>query len=301
MNQQEQQMGYTECFIAFIDVLGFKSLVKKSEENPAVLSVLTRALKAMAEVPSGTKQSRHQDAEGNWIERQWRVQTRAFSDTIVIFMPTETGSISQMLFMVRYLHDRMLELKLCMRGAVTIGSMYWSDAWSRSSDGHGQQDDVMLYERGRDQNHFITLGPGLIDAYRLESECAIYPRILVSRQLVDYVSDHRVSCSPFGPYHPPDRPLTDFFRSDADGLHFLDLLHPDITRNDTERIVRTKEHGRFSIRWKRDNNTHDKVMKKIRALVKNGCKHSDEKIRAKYEWLKSYAASISQEKATRGN
>jgi hypothetical protein len=210
----------------------------------------------------------------------------------VIFMPKEAGSISQVLFMVRYLHDRMLELGLCVRGAVTLGDMYWNAAWSNDGAPGSQQQGNVAYQCGRNQNLQITLGPGLIEAHKLESECAVYPRVLVSQKLFDHADARQISCSPFGPYPPPNRPLTDFFRVDADGLRFLDLLHPEIIRNDNERIVRMNEgRGRFSISWEREGNTHRTVMRNVHSLIRKWIGCSEEKIRAKYEWLKSYAAT----------
>lgn len=281
---------YTDCYVAFIDLLGFSSIVKKSVRNPRLLTRLTRAMNFLAEPRSGTKVSRRQNQAGEWEERQWRIQTRAFSDTVVIFMPKETGGISQMLFVVRYLHDRMLELGLCMRGAVTIGGMYWNDAWSNPAE-RADSDDV-LYERGRNQDFPITLGPGLIDAYILESECAIYPRILISRSLFEHVDVEQTTCPPVGPYNPPDRPLCEFFRIDADGLHFFDVLHSDITRSDTERIVRSpSDEGGFSVHWQRDGTTQSKVLEHVDKAIAKGIKLSD-KVRAKYEWLKSYRERV---------
>jgi len=287
----ENHIQYTECFVAFIDILGFSKLVERSEEEPSILAVLTQALNAMSELPSGTKESRYVDQQGNTVEGQWRVQTRPFSDCIVLFMPTFTGSLSQILFMIRYLHDRMLEFGLCMRGAVTIGGMYWNEAWSVSDNAADRTggDQGVLWRRGVGRNFPVTLGPGLIEAHRLETECAIYPRILVSRAVHEYTRNEHLTCAPLGPYQPADRPLTDFIRSDADGMLFLDLLHSDITRNDTERIVRTEgADGSFTVRWERDGNTHGRVMQNVRALIADRDRCPD-RIRAKHEWLKTYA------------
>jgi len=86
--------------------------------------------------------------------------------------------------------------------------------------------------------------------------------------------------------------LADFIRTDADGLQFLDLLHPEITRNDTERIVRQPTNdGTFSINWERDGSTHQSVMRNVHTLIGEAVAHAGypEKIRAKYEWLQTYA------------
>lgn len=291
--QQIDEMHYTECFVAFIDIIGFEDAVKRSIQEPDLLKKLAQATNFMADMPSGTKTSRCYNVDGTVTDREWCVQTRAFSDTVVIFMPCETGSISQMLFMVRYLHDRMLELKLCFRGAVTIGDMYWNDAWSQGDTPREQHEDDVPYQRGRNQDCPVTLGPGLIEAYRLESECAVYPRVLVSQRLANHVSERQIPCGPFGAYQQPNRSLADFFRIDADGFRFLDLLHPEVVRNDTERIVRVNDDdGRFGIEWERDGNTHHTVLQNVQLLIDEslGCPNCDDKIRAKYEWLRTYAS-----------
>lgn len=294
--QQEESIEYTNCFIAFIDILGFAEAVRRSVDEPELLKKLARATNFMADMPSGTKTSRRPNADGIVTEREWCVQTRAFSDTVVIFMPTETGSISQMLFMVRYLHDRMLELKLCMRGAVTIGGMYWNDVWSNGQRGRHAHRGDLLYQRGG-LDFPVTLGPGVIEAHHLESNCAIHPRILISDSLHHYITQKQTRCAPFGPHQPPDRLLADFIRTDDDGRRFLDLLHPDITRNDTEQVVRRAvDGGQFTIHWERDRNSHASVMAAATDLIDSWLRQKDcsEKIKAKYEWLKSYAAQSSR-------
>ncbi len=290
---------YQECYIAVIDILGFSELVKKSSKNQELLPVLVKALNTMTGLPSGEKRSRYRDSEGHWQDRVWRIQTRAFSDCIVIFMPKVTKGISQILFMVRYIHDRMLELELCVRGAITIGKMYWNDAWSNpTSSGCSQQANEDLLYSGVDKDFPITLGPGFIDAYKLESECAIYPRILISRKLFGQIKKEKLSSFPLGSANHPNSLLKDYIRQDTDGIRFLDVLNPRVTRADTERIVQEKAGNGFSIRWVRGDDTNENVMSIIRNLVKKRCKSKDEKIRAKYEWLKSYCQNWNNQEAS---
>lgn len=282
------RVEYTECFVAFIDVLGFETLVRKSMSDPVLLRRLTQVLNFAAGVPSGTKESRYWDAAGNEVEQRWQIQTRAFSDTVVIFMPKEAGSIGQVLFLVRYLHDRILELGLSIRGAVTLGGMYWDKSWNVN-----QGETFILNERNSHPVPPITLGPGLIEAYRLESDCAIYPRVLISDKLWQYLDQSRTPCTPFGPRDQPGRELADFVKTDADGLHYLDLLNREATRNKTERAVRLPNGG-FSIQWDDDVNTQFEVTGRVRSLIAKSLDEQScsEKIRAKYEWLRSYVNSI---------
>ncbi|OGI06916.1 MAG: hypothetical protein A2Y40_10220 [Candidatus Margulisbacteria bacterium GWF2_35_9] len=290
--QNSNKIDYTQCFVAYIDILGFSELVKQSKKNKNLLPVIKRALTTMGKVPSGTKETRHPNAKGELIEKRWHIQTRAFSDHIVIFMPKEAGSITQILFMVRYLHDRMLELGLCVRGAVTIGDMYWDEVWSypQNSCEPTKYTQRVIYDRSN-LKFPITVGLGLITAHELESKYAIYPRVLIDSKLYNYVKKENLYPSPLGTYEHPDRLLTDFIKKDIDRRRFLDLLHPEINRNDTERIVRKDENGRFSIVWDRDTNTHQKVMDSIKQIIDNNLNQKDKKIKAKYEWLETYYLS----------
>jgi hypothetical protein len=157
--EHNEENGYTECFIAYIDILGFKELVRLSMKSHSSLLALTQALSAVAALPSGTK--------ATWPhQRKFSVQTRPFSDSMVIFMPREPGGLAQVLFMIRYLHDRMLELDLCIRGAVAMGGMYWNKDWSNPAACRPLTDNVGQVPNLGGNTHGlpITLGPGLIDA-----------------------------------------------------------------------------------------------------------------------------------------
>lgn len=285
------QIEYCDCYIAFIDILGFSELVKHSIENEQLLSAMIKALNIMASLPSGQKSSRTYDDKGNVQERHWQIQTRAFSDCIVIFMPLETQAISHILFMVRYIHDRMIELGMCLRGAVTIGKMYWNQIWSNPNFSVEGSGDV-LYDR-KSAYFPITLGPGLIEAYKLESECAIYPRILISRELFTHVKDRNLPSFPLIVNGTSNCQLHQLIRQDADGVYFLDVLCPAINRNDTEKIVRENNGSRFTIQWIRNTNSHETVLSKINCLVMKECQSSNPKIRAKYEWLRTYSQQSS--------
>lgn len=47
---KQETVEYTQCYVAFIDILGFSALVKRSETDPSVIRVLVRALNEAASV-----------------------------------------------------------------------------------------------------------------------------------------------------------------------------------------------------------------------------------------------------------
>jgi len=297
---------YTECYVAFLDILGFKELVNKSKTQTDLRESLLRALHEAATLLP---------VQFNVRDNIWFTQTRAFSDSVAIFVPTEAYGLTDVLCKIRYLHDRLLELGFCLRGAVTIGGMYWNNNWShpnrpKQHNGDPPVKKEVVYERGLvsdvSETPFITLGPGLIDAYILESEVAVYPRVILSPSLIAHINEMSTSipnnhthnihdavrakflCSP-NPENK-DRCITDFIRQDADGIPFLDLFHKDIDRKDTQRIEKEiLDNGRTIIRWVNDCMTHDKFMVQARVVIEEHLKkRGKEKVCAKYLWLANY-------------
>lgn len=192
--------------------------------------------------------------------------------------------------------------------------MYWDDEWSpvdqekKSRDGTTAKtaNTEVEFNREAPSGQLITLGPALVEAHKLESEVAIYPRLIFSPHLLmqmqrllklarrnnaDVLPD---TVDPFPLYMGKcvdlSPSLLDFVRTDSDGVPFLDMFHKDIDRNDTLRIERVPltggEHG---IRWIRDEMTHDKFMRETRNRLEGHLNAQDrEKVRVKYLWLASY-------------
>lgn len=256
MNTENDMIKYQNCFVAFLDILGFQLKVMDSQNSGDTLKTLIDSLNICGGFPSGGKKV----SEGQGTQRTISVQSRFFSDTIVFFMKEDSKDISQLFFMIRYLQDRLWEKEICLRGAVTLGEMHWPD-----------------------EGKSITLGPALIAAYKLESEVAIYPRILVSKQLYNYIDTNTPSAEPFGKMVQ----LKGFIRQDNDGMYFLDLLNRQITRAKGEKL--RKNNGTFSIQWTVDSeNNYEGILSSIDALIRKNSNSKKDKIRQKYQWLKNY-------------
>jgi hypothetical protein len=302
-----------------LDILGFKALVKCSEAHPRVLADIVASLNEMAELDPTEYLRREVHYEGMTCvgtsnERRYTTQFRSFSDSLAIFIPTETHAIADLLCKVRIIHDRLLESGCCMRGAVTIGDMYWSDAWcdgpvqtsSSESISKPKQAKEMIYDRRAPSNTSITLGPALIEAHKLESEIACYPRFIFSTELIAHIKEMATktpNCSLRGIHDAVSagflcsrstenhaRSLLDFIRADADGISYLDLFHRDIYRNDTERIEKMlQENGRTSTELIRDGMTHEKFMRNTRNVIAGFLQEdAPESVRAKQRWLADY-------------
>ena len=255
---EKRNIKYEKCFVAFLDILGFQSKGLDSTNRDDTLKTLIDSLNICGSFPSGGKKV--SEAEGK--PRTISTQSRFFSDTIVFFMKENKEDIAQLFFMIRYLQDRLWEKRICLRGAVTIGDMFWPDSGKS-----------------------ITFGPALIEAYKLESEVAIYPRILVDKRLYQYIEEQTPDAYPFA---EKNHELKGFLRKDSDGIYFLDLLNTRITRAKGEKLHKTD--GNFSVQWNAagSESKHSEILAQVERVISGNTNSGNEKVQQKYQWLKTY-------------
>lgn len=132
----------------------------------------------------------------------------------------------------------MLRREYLVRGAITRGALYHDDA--------------------------VVVGPALVRAYELESQVAIYPRIILDPNLQNLqITKTDVE----------DVFWTKMYREDRDGIFFLNFLSEDVLGAFEE-----LKPGLFT-----------DAKKEIRKFVRRMSSTSDnDRVRMKYDWLKSY-------------
>jgi hypothetical protein len=266
----EPESKFTECYVAFLDLMGMNNLVKKCGDAPELYRKVITALQETKDI--GSLSSERRDLETKDV-KHWVLQVQAFSDCVVLFIPTDSRMLSWMLASIRRLHDRLLELHVPLRGGIVVGGMHWDDSWSR-------ENPVTL------SSAQVAFGPGLVAAYDLESSVAVYPRILISDDLVGILKDEdvRAKAFPLG-----IGSLCDYCRQDFDGLYHFDVLHRDIDRKDVESIQHEVIDGKT---WKihsRCDIPIDRLYAMVRQFICDGLETLDgAKLQAKYRWLARY-------------
>src|SRR5665213_312047 len=178
--------------VAFIDFLGFRSVLQDADKQVAILETLREA----------ADQDRNFEVQTEVIsERETAISispaVTSFSDNVLISFDIDKlppAGAWHALMLIRgtacALAHRARQFDCLIRGAVTIGPLYHEDR--------------------------VAVGGGLVDAYTLESTCAVYPRIIVAPQVFDL----------FHPFASANGESTDdrsMFR-DADGYWCLDYL-----------------------------------------------------------------------------
>lgn len=162
-------------FVAFIDILGFSEMVRADCES----SGPPKHLERLYDAHTRASHLLGQDIEAGLIQ---------FSDSIVFSRPFDLSALGGFLLAVATLQRSLLLDGLLCRGGVTFGRHFVKDRFLFSM--------------------------GLIDAYRLESSLARYPRIVVSENLLQLAS--------------PAISLNEFpILREEDGVVFVDYLNPD--------------------------------------------------------------------------
>ncbi|MDR4498416.1 MAG: hypothetical protein MRK02_10920 [Candidatus Scalindua sp.] len=142
-----QKNKYKEKIIAFIDILGFESLIKRLPEDQQLFQNLDYALNRIKHIE---KQTKNKELITSNLE------VSVFSDCIAI--SAEKDKIRSLIWTSGWLQAELLYVGILARGGISIGPV--------------------IHENG------ILYGQGIISAYRLESKTAVYPRIVVSDQII---------------------------------------------------------------------------------------------------------------------
>lgn len=204
---------YSNRIVAFIDILGFKSMVYKSENNIDIKNVIKKSLKYFKKWESSTRWGLknieiEESAQKNLKKFDIREKTTCtcFSDSIVISVEVKDKNINEvfstLVANIADMGEYLLTQGILIRGGITIGNLY-----------HDSGD--------------MIFGSGLIESYQIESSLAKYPRIVLSDKLIkklNYPIHHK---SDFYPYHQ----YIDRFSDGTVGFHQMIVLQ--VVQNST--------------------------------------------------------------------
>lgn len=137
-----------ERICAFVDILGFKELVRAIPDAISFQKVI-KILREVHWIPAGFSNSR----EG--ID----FQAQNMSDTIVLSTTVSVDGLIQIADVLENLALELLKEGYFIRGAIVRGQLY-----------HDKQ---------------VIFGRALIDAYQLESEVVRFPRVMLARRVVE--------------------------------------------------------------------------------------------------------------------
>lgn len=146
--------NYKSKYVAFLDLLGFKEIVRQSVWDQSTLNNINAAL-------TYTSKVQHDNYHGIMPMDDLGKQVTAFSDSIIISYDTSTpGGGFFVLMDLVFICNNLLAMGIPVRGGVTVGSLI-----------HDTQK---------------CFGPAMIDAYLMESKKAIFPRIIIDQEVLKY-------------------------------------------------------------------------------------------------------------------
>ena len=139
---------YSDRYIAFVDILGFSSIVRQSEHDQTSKR-FDALVGALTEIGS------HHPS----INESDDFQFQSFSDSVVMSSASTLTGLVQILSSISDLAIRLLKTSLLIRGAIAKGKLY-----------HKQP---------------VIFGPALLDAYSSEVNIAKFPRVVLSREVYE--------------------------------------------------------------------------------------------------------------------
>ncbi len=168
---------------------------------------------------------------------------KSFSDNILIVYPEiSEGALGNSFFIaLADFQTKLLADGIIIRGAITVGDIHV----------------------GED----IIFGNGLVEAYKLESDRAIVPRIIMSEGVIKL-------CQKYHQYYADESPFSRVLLKDADGNVFLNYLHNPYLGEGSQEYV--EEVGKFL-------KIHKEIVEKRLEEFS-----SDIRVFDKYVWLGSY-------------
>ncbi len=193
-------MAYEERYCAYVDVLGFRELIRdldmaSAERQAAMVDEIEALL-------YGTHSPFEEAADA--APGDLRIQT--VSDAICVSAPVNEEDLAKLLGRLGTLTMNLLRYGYFVRGAVVKGRLH-----------HTKQ---------------FVFGGALVKAYRLESEVARYPRIMLTREVADAAWAGRNAAEGYpdvlrpaddGPFfvHVLGRPLYHLEAGAADGRQII--------------------------------------------------------------------------------
>lgn len=228
---------YETRYVAFLDLLGFKDMVDQSTKSQSILNKINKVLNYTYEV-------QHNNYDGFMSLVEFGKQVTTFSDSIVISYSTSTpGGGFHILMDLIYICIDLFDNGILVRGGVTVGQLI-----------HNEQK---------------CFGPAMNEAYRMESTDAIYPQILINKNVLDFDLQNP---GPANTVEQENEYLSGLIKTvpDDENLFILDYLKQKNEFEDSyayiEFIFNTREF-----------------------IVENLSKFKDSKrVYEKYEWLKCY-------------
>lgn len=151
--------SYQNRFIAFLDILGFSDIIKRTALSPPVISIET--IISALDVPEPAGKGKLIIGNVGDISKSDHKITQ-FSDSVVISTEFSKAGLLYLIDHIERIAFSFLKIGFLCRGGVAKGSL--------------------IHEEN------MVFGPAMIEAYKLESKEAICPRIILSKDVEKFIA-----------------------------------------------------------------------------------------------------------------
>lgn len=181
-------MNYEKRICCFIDILGFKKHIDETITETGDDNI--KKIKSVADVLKFSKKLTGENGIG-----KTKVITY-FSDSIVIsYKYDEPNQLFYTLLDLLYVSFELANKGYLTRGGISIGKLLHTSKY--------------------------IFGPALVQAYEIESKKAIYPRIIVSEDVINIGAQHtKIGHSEFDEREY----ILNLLNQDSDGLYYIDYI-----------------------------------------------------------------------------
>jgi len=257
-----------ERIVAFLDILGFTEMIDEYEKGEkGVVFQLQQTLDTALEILGNNERAHYDELLRHWLSY---IEYRTFSDCICISIPKSITNVyvlenCKLFFQYVGIVQRFLMSlghHYFLRGGISLGSYFATRN--------------MLFSKA------------LVEAYELESKHAIYPRVLIHENLLNYIDEEVKAIG----YKLTPYPLITSFSDDKPFLNFLNVYITDDFRSDNFVGDLNLGQGMFGDSFedqglRRKNKDILDYIKIIKWKLANNPNYKEE-VRLKYEWLLAF-------------
>ena len=166
MSKQSIKAVYEKRIVAFLDILGFSTMIEDSKVDTTLRTQIKNAMEIIYRV-----KEYYSDNEG--FEQATGIKVTTFSDSIIISYPAnKEDGLFLLLINIIHLQLELGALGIMIRGGIAIGD---------------------VYHDGR-----MVFGPAMNEAYMLESRRAVYPRVVIFEDTLKKGIAGTADHSPYG-------------------------------------------------------------------------------------------------------
>ncbi|AUJ70502.1 hypothetical protein [Pseudoalteromonas sp. NC201] len=157
---EEFEIQYEECFVAFLDVLGFQEMLNKNKKEK--LEKYFRIVE---------KEINNLKIANTTIKRN--IQSIVISDSIILCVKPnsfeEIQSLRELCIAIAKIQYELMPENIFLRGAITFGQVHF------------------------DMSRHQIVGPAYVKAYKMEEDLAKFPRVILDTKLVTLLEEDKRS------------------------------------------------------------------------------------------------------------